>query len=454
MRFTTALRYSLARMLIKSAGFSIVPSWVSRSILIPTFDSLVAEGLRKNAVYFSCLSALAFSFPEPPLLVYEDDRDNAPPLPNHPMRRLFVKPNADMGEDAMQAAIIVWLALGGNCYLHKLRNSRRQPIGLRPYHDGVITPVPSKDPDHPSWIDHYDFRTGDGELKPIPPEDIIHIKWPILDPLQPWMAQPPILAAAREVDADNEATRYVGTLLQNDAIPRTIITQSERMALTPEEVARMRAQWIAMFGRNGTQGGVAILEPGTSVERLSLNMEELNFSALHDIPEQRICAVMRVPAVVAGLGDDPTYANSEQAFKRFTLATLVPLWGVVASAIQAGLADDFGNSVVVKHHLGRVQTLQEDETAKWGRVKDAYSAGYLGWSEARTAIGLPAEPPPGEVFLLPAGAALRPTAALTAPAPQIEDSTARQASARPALAETQTIAGNGAHTNGKVPALE
>ena len=113
-----------------------------------------------------------------------------------------------------------YLALGGNAYWHKVRGRSGRVVELWPYHAGNILPVPGGD----TWIERYDFYEASGVKKPIPAEDIVHFKWPSIDPLQPWMAQPPLMAAAKDVDTDNEITRYLFALLKNDAIPRTVVT--------------------------------------------------------------------------------------------------------------------------------------------------------------------------------------------------------------------------------------
>lgn len=398
MRLVTRARYALARWAAKGMTWSYMPTWASRTVLNGTFHSLVSQGYQRNAAYFSCIETHAFTFPEPPLLVWESEDDSAKPIPNHPLRRLLARPNLDQGEAELMATVIVWMAIGGNCYLHKLRNSRGQVIGLRPYHDGVMRPEPAGADDAESWVARYWFRQRDGQEQEVPREDVIHLKWPSPDPVAPWRGQAPILAAAREVDADNEATRYLGALLQNDAIPRTVITQSPQQALTPDEVKRMRAEYQQLHGGD-RRGGVAILEAGASIQRLGLNMAELDFSALHDIPEQRICAVLRVPSSVAGLGDDPTYSNSEEAWNRFTRDTRVPLWRAVSSEIQADLAPEFDTSVAVRFDLRRVAALQEDENARAQRVIAGFSAGLLGFRESRALFGVAEAPDPTDLFV-------------------------------------------------------
>ncbi len=400
MRLGTKIRYAAGQWLLKgldfSSSYALMPSW-GYSFGSWGFHQIVRDGYQKNAAFLSCIAALAFSFPEPPLLCWESEDASAKQLPNHPLRKLLARPNADMGEAEFKAAIVTWCGIGGNAYLYKLRNARRQVIALRPYHDGVMRPVASRDANNPSLISHYEFTARDGQCIDVPREDVIHIKWPLSDVYEPFRAQPPIIAAAVEVGSDNEATRFAYSLLKNDAVPRTLIFPSGDSGFSPDEKDRARLMFAARHGGD-SRGGVEILDAGARVERLSLNMDELDFSALHDIPEQRICGVMRVPPSVAGLGDDPTYSNSEEAWKRFTLGTLVPLWRAVESEIQADLAPDF-EDVVVRHDLSRVRALQEDENEKWTRVTNGFTAGLMGFREARSLIGLPAEPEGDDLFV-------------------------------------------------------
>lgn len=416
-RFFARLRYGIARMLLKAQSFSIVPSWFTQSVLQPAFRSLVRDGYQKSSAFFACISALAFSFPEPPLYVYDAEGEEGQAVHGHGLRKLLRKPMPTMGEAEFKATVIVYLALGGNAYLHKLRNKAGQVIQLRPYHAGHITCVPGGE----NWISHYLYNpNGTGtvgvildDLTRIEPNDIVHLKWPSVDPAQPWQSQPPILAAAAEVDADVEAIRYIFALLKNDAIPRTVVTVPAERPLDDEEVRRMKEQWRERYGGDN-RGEVAILEAGATVTRLGLNLQELAFDALVRIPETRIAAVLRVPPILVGLNsglDKATYSNYAEARRAFAQDTLIPLWRLFESEIEADLLPEFprDGGISVRHDLSRVASLQEDINGKWERVRKAYLAGLIKKNEGRRSIGYATEPN-GDAYYTP------PTAQLAQPA--------------------------------------
>jgi HK97 family phage portal protein len=370
----------------KGAILPAAPGFIRHSYLKPTFAALVREGTQKNAAVLACVSALTFAFPEPPFQVYEDETDESPVIAKHPLRALLTKPNTLMGEAELMAITMAYLAIGGNAYWHKVRNRRGQVVEVWPYHAGNFFAVPGG----PNWIERYDFNDGAGKLIPVDPADVVHFKWPVIDPTQPWQAQAPLMAAAGEVDTDSEATAYLYALLKNDAVPRTVLTVPADRFLQEDEVRRMREQWRERYG-GSKKGEVAIVEGGTKVERLGLDMAQLAFEALHRIPETRIAAVLRVPAIVAGLNsglERSTYANYGQARKAMTQDTLVPLWRIVGSELGADLLPEVGGPLGdVRADLKRVQALQEDSDKRWGRVTGAWRDDLLTKNESRRALG-------------------------------------------------------------------
>lgn len=394
MNWMSKLRFGLARLLVKAGSLAIVPAWVTESFIIPSFRALVREAYKKNAAVFACLEVLAFAFPEAQLRIYDGDSEDAQPLPNHPLRKLLNRPNPRMGEAELLLITIVYAAIGGNAYWHKVRGRAGQVVELWPYHAGQMRAVPGG----PTWILRYEYDNGDGIWQPIPVEDIVHFKWPSPDPEQPWQAQPPLAAAGREVDTDNEITRYLFALLKNDAVPRLALKLPAGEGLKDPEIRRMKQQWRERYGGDN-RGDIAILEQGAEIQRVGLDLAELTFDALHRIPETRIAAVLRVPAILAGLAaglERSTFANFKEARQLFAEGTLIPLWRLFASEIASDLGPEF-RAPDVRFDISRVQALQEDTTARWKRALDAFQRGILKRNEARRYIGY-ADAQGGDIF--------------------------------------------------------
>ncbi len=401
MRLTTKLRYNLARMFSKAAGMTAVPAWVRTSFLTPTFENLTRHGYQQNGIVTACLSVLTFSFPEPPMRVWDGDGNDAKQLPTHPLRQLLRRPNPIMGEDELMQYTMAYMGLGGNAYWVAARDTRGEPapLGLYPYHAGQVRPRPGG----PSWIMGYEFYNPDGEWEDIDQDAYIvtHFKWPLPDPMQPWMAQPPLRSVSPSVDTINEIDNYVYSLLKNDAVPPTIVTLPPKAEMSPAEKARFREQWKAMFG-GGNRGNVAILDDGTTVTRAALNMEELAFDALRKVPEATIAGAFRVPPIIAGLNiglEQSTYSNYAQARLALTQDTLVPLWRAVAAEVENALGAVYKTPVFVRHDLSEVASLQEDVNERWARWSQAYTDGVATLNEYRRAIGL-ADQQNGDLYLV------------------------------------------------------
>ncbi|HRF46681.1 MAG TPA: phage portal protein [Anaerolineales bacterium] len=433
LSFWDRMRLSMARGLLKATALPIVPPWVRASWLDPIWRNLVREGYKSNAAVFACINTFAFFFPEPPLRIYGADGN---PVSNHPGRKLVMRPNPKMGEPTFWSKLITYTAIGGNAYGHLVRSAAGRVVEIWPYHAGNITPIPGGE----TWISHYVYDpTGSGattgkDVREIPIEDIVHFQWPAADPEQPWQGMPPLRAVAREVDADNEATRYLFALLKNDAMPRTAMIIPENVTLDDGQYGRLKAQYREQHGGDN-RGGLMILEGGADIKRIGLDLKELAFEALHAVPEKRIAGAFRTPLSVAGLGDDPTFSNSDEAYRRYTQGTLAPLWVLFAGEMQAMIAREFGEGEA-RFDTTNVKAMGEDTTARWTRTLAGMTAGALTVNEFRAANGY-ASATGGDVFIrdpnketVPAKIEARPQKAL--PAPDTKAAAARSAAIKAA----------------------
>jgi hypothetical protein len=232
------------------------------------------EGYRLNSAVFACARTLAQAFAEAPLTVYRD-ASKEDQIPDHPLRKLISRPNPWMGEDEFWRYWILYASVTGNAYGY-LVPTRGGGVGeIWPYSDLFITPVDSPT----EWIDHYEYSTDNGLSKVnIPVEQVVHYKY-VPDPFYPMRGMGALRPVAREVDSDNELTRYLKSLFQNDAVPRGVLSVPPGVAITKNDKEEAKQNFKRLFGGDN-RGDVAVFDKGLTYTRMSLDMGELAFDAL------------------------------------------------------------------------------------------------------------------------------------------------------------------------------
>lgn len=374
----------LTRGAIKALELSIVPSWFKVNWILPTFHRLAREGYKVNSVIFACISAYAYAMSEArPIVVKRDGT----PAPDNLIQALLDHPNNAMGWKRLLQVMVVYMLIGGDVYLHKVRSKTGSKVlELWPYHSAQVEAVPSQT----EWVDHYLYTDGSGKPPQVKSRDeFIQVSYPSVDPDKPWLSLPPIMAVAREIDTDNEASRYKYALLKNDATPRTVFAfPKEATDIEEGDIVNLKNQVAEKFSGDG-RGGPIVTKGGLTVQRLGLNMQELAADALHRIPETRICAAFRIPPIVAGITaglERSTYSNTGQSRAHWMQNSVVPLWEQIADALTHGL---FGRdaSYRITFDTSKVAALQQNANELSARLVAQYAAGLIKRSEARRELG-------------------------------------------------------------------
>jgi HK97 family phage portal protein len=395
MKLIKRARFWIARQMVKAAAWPIFPKWLRYSFMDISFRTLAKEGYKKNSAVFACVQALAFGFSEPPAHLYRD----GVPDHSHPLSRLLASPNPDMSLEVLLQFVVTYASIGGNCYLLKTHNAAGQVTELWPLHDGQMEPVPGGD----RLISHYRLINAEGQTKDnIPREDVIHFIW-APDPLQPWRGMGALVPVAREVDLDSEMTAYTFSLLKNNAVPPLALVVPPGEILEQFQIDRMKTQWTDEYGGEN-RGKPAVLEGGMDVKQLSFDINKLAADAMRNIPESRISAAFRVPAVVAMLWvgmQQMTYNNVGGMMRYFTEQTLTPLWRRFAGTLTLALAEDFGlgEGEVVLFETSKVVALQQRTLEIGEHVDRQVRNGVMMRNEAREALSLP-RVRNGDVFLV------------------------------------------------------
>ena len=118
-----------------------------------------------------------------------------------------------------------------------------------------------------------------------------------------------------------------------------------------------------------------VLSGAMSVEVVSFSPDQMKLQELRRLPEERVSAVLGVPAILAGLGaglDSATYNNTAELREFFTEQKLSTYYGklLLTELTHQLLLPDFGDEdVMCEYDVNNVRALQTDMDNLYKRVK-------------------------------------------------------------------------------------
>lgn len=367
------------------------PYWAQYSGTKINYEAEVGDPLMNSAVS-AAVMWIARSFPESPYEVWKDDGDGEYSfIPHHPLAKLIKKPTPYHSGVLMWMATVVDLLVTGNAYWLKVVNSSGTPIQLWPIPSRLIEP---KGPTNVSnqFITHYEYRPS-GMLKYLQPNEVVHLRHGI-DPANIRKGRSPLAGLLREIFTDNEASNYTAALLRNYGMPSVVFSPKDNEFLDEESRESIKEKWRQSFGGDNV-GGILVASGASTVETIGFSPADMDLSRLRSIPEERVTAVLGIPAAVVGLGTglEQTKVGAtlreyrEQAWEN----AIIPLQRLIAEQVHEQFAMDFRldqNSQVGQFDLRHVRVLQDDADKLYTRVGQAVREGWLKVSQAQRIVGL------------------------------------------------------------------
>src|SRR5262245_16725956 len=354
------------------------------------YAQTVGDGRGSSALQ-ACVRWLARTFPEAPLRVQRRGRGGLlVPVDDHPLSRLVANPNPAYAGSLLWSATIADWMLCGNAYWYKARNDAGGVAQLWWLPAASVEPKWPEGPDTTTYVSHYEYRPGRDVLR-LAPADVVHYRYG-LDPDNPRKGLSPVGALLRELFTDEEAAAYTAQLLRNLAVPGAVLAYEKDGPLTQDGYDLAKAKFEASFS-GGNRGRVFVTGGKTTITRMSFSPQELDLKALRRVPEERVTAVLGIPAVVAGLGaglDRSTFANFKEAREAAYESNVIPTQRLLAAEIQTQLLPDLGDekTQVVSFDNGLVRVLQDDQDALYRRLDVAVQGGWITVNEAREAVAL------------------------------------------------------------------
>jgi HK97 family phage portal protein len=334
-----------------------------------------------NQVVLACIATRAQTLNEPPLTAV--DASTGAIIPQHPLTRLLRRPNKNMSQSMFWQYVSTYVDIGGNAYIHKVRNVYGQVIELRPYHSGHIVPISESG----QWVDYYQYSY-EGVQKELDPRDIIHIRSYYIDPLNPVLGISPVRAAGINIDTYNELMQTLYSYLRNNGVPSGVLTVQQAVNAVQAESLKEQFQ-TNTTGRN--RGKPIVLPSGMTYTQMGLDVSKMEAASQFAQYETAICGIYRVhPSVamtMAGL-QSSTYSNMQTAFQEYTLLTRVPTWNMWEEQVELSFSNEYPE-VDVEFDTSNVAALQSDPDAVIYPVIAQFNGNLITVDEARQRMGYP-----------------------------------------------------------------
>lgn len=371
-----------------------------------------------NSIVGAVVGWIARNLPEAPIrIVVEDTTDIAfPSGPTGPgaMLRLLKTPNPHYSGSALWRATLVDYYCRGRSYWIKTRAPSGRVNGLWWVPASMMRARwPEDDPT--VFIGWYDY-TIDGVVYTVRPEDVVHFRYGI-DPGNVREGISPLVSLSREIFTDEEAANFSASLLRNLGVPGVVIAPANTTGPTgrqdPDDV---KQKFMAKFGGD-RRGEPLVMTAPTDVKVLSFNPQEMDLKTLRRVPEERISAVLGVPAGVAQLGaglDRNTFTNYGEGNVAAYTQGVIPTQKDLAATLEQGLLPEFASAeqlagVDVWFDWTKTSAMSGHADAVWKRTSDAATKGLLRRSDFKRANGIPTLPGddvyvmPGTWIAVPAG---------------------------------------------------
>jgi len=343
-----------------------------------------------NSAALACLNVLGTAFSEPPLKVYLKTQEGQEYVENHPAAVLLENPNPNMTANLMNNYIVTSVAVYGDAFILKLRNDAGAVVQLIPLLPEMVE-VKGNDE---KLITKYQYKQK-GNTLDIMPEDMIHLRERI-DPRNHRRGLAPLRSVMVEILGDAAASQMGAALVKNTGVPSVVISPKNDLSMTSDEAENIAEVFGRRFGGENRGRPLVISGGEVDIQTLSFTPKDLELGKLRYINEERISAVLGVPAILAGLGaglERATYSNVKELREFFTEQKLIPMWNHFANEFTKQLLlEDFETNPAYcfKYDLSDVRALSQDEDATMARIVQGYNAGFITVNEARQANQLPA----------------------------------------------------------------
>lgn len=357
----------------------------------------IREGLDSNVV-MAPVSWIMRTFTEAEPVVESKTDQRWRRSEDHPLQLRLEQPNPFYDGDALTKATIISYYLDGNGYWIKVRNRFGGVVELWYAPHWALQP---KWPEHRSntvFISHYEYSPGNGQTIDLLPQDVVHFRFGI-DPRNTRKGYSPLKPLLREVFTDEEAANFTAAILRNQGVPGLIVSpKAAGASMTREKAEEAKQRLIQHFTRD-RRGEPFVATLPTEIAQFGFDPNQLMLGNLRDIAEERVCAMVGLPAAVVGFGaglqQTKVGATMRELVRLARVSCINPMARSFGKTLKAQLMPDFVGQprrFRVRYDMSEVSVFQEDETEFAKRVLLKVNGGVLRVVHAQEMLGDEVDP--------------------------------------------------------------
>ncbi|MEM7000879.1 MAG: phage portal protein [Pseudomonadota bacterium] len=315
----------------------------------------------------------------------------------HPLLELLATPNKHYTlETLLQSYVYSYVMDGNNYWILVDGAGGPAEIWYAPHY--------LMEPDYQR--DGSDFLSGwkykpNGQLQYLEIEDVVHFRHG-MNPDEPRLGLSPVHSALTEIWADGDAGRLSAYFLKNNGIPGLVLSpKNDGVLEDPEGIKRD----IIAKTTGANRGKPLVMMGATEVKEYGFSPQQLDMSAVRDVAEERVTALLGIPAAVVGFGaglqQTKVGATMTELRKLAWMNGVVPILNCFVGSVNRTLTPRMAEGLLLRANYENVEALQEDRDAISDRTLKQYHGGLINKAEARQKIGQ--EPDSGDenVWVMP-----------------------------------------------------
>jgi HK97 family phage portal protein len=331
----------------------------------------------------------------------------------HPIAKLMRRPNPWYAGSTMRMALAVDYLMQGNAYMRKIRGGLGGVAALQYLPSWSIEPLVESDA--------YQYRPGGVGAKTeiIPSTEIVHLRYG-MDPAYSRKGLSPIKILLRELYTDVQGSTMTAMLLKNAGLMGVVISPKEGVTIQkPGETKK----YIQDEFTGVRMGNAMVMTAPTQIDYFGADAAKMDLSALREIPEERVCALLGIPSAVVGFGTGMQSTKVGATLVELRAMAyedcIIPIQNSWCDEIDIQLLPDMEadpESCSTQFDNSKVRVLQPDDNAISTRILAQLAGGAIMLSEAREELGYETTPDE-EVYYIPGTITVTDPKELIAPPP-------------------------------------